>query len=350
LTKVHLLTVRGTPASMGLQHGESLRYEINRLADERIDVICTSHPMVTPSAVQLTAEETASEIARQVPHVYEESMSAARAANLPYWRLVVAGGYSDIDDRVTALCGVPRPSTSECTLFPLLNSYRQLVLAGTWDSHATAEPALALVRRKPDRGPVTLALTTAGWPMQQGITSHGLAFAIANLVAKASQRGISYIAALPNILTEPTLSRAVHRARSLTLCSARFYAFSDSAGDYAGLETDGCRYWMSDRAEVHTNHFIHQGAVDFDGRPKAMSELRRMSALRQLAQLSGTSDPDLFQMMSFNDGTEASISWQLTGRETRSCAAFVLNPAERRMTVTAGPPGLSEPATFDLDD
>lgn len=336
---------------MGLQHGESLDHLIRDLANERIDMIRDSCPELSLSSIQEICVEIVQETKQQVPEVYEEIDGISRGSGMQLWKLMVAGGYSDVEHRVCAnMTSSQGRAVSECTLLPARKESGQVLLAGTWDSHATAEAALVLVERRPTSGPSTLALTTAGSPMQQGVTSEKLGFAIANMVPVTSQCGITYICALPRITSQSDIRNAVKSAVSLRLCSGRFYAICDEAGNYAGIETDGHRYWVSYELDAHTNHYIYEESKAVEGRTdySRVSEERRLSAERRLSQIDRVSGSTLFDVISFNDGTAASISQDGLGREDRSCAGFVIDPADLSITVAKGPPHLSEPQKFYL--
>jgi hypothetical protein len=346
------LCFRGDFFSMGLQHGESLRCLIHDLANERLDIICDSHPEITCSSVEKAVEEIVQETKQQVPELYEEIKGISCGSEIALWKLIIAGGYSDVEHRVAGNTrGSQARVVSECTLIPALDERGNVLLAGTWDSHATAEAALVLVERRPTKGPCTLALTTAGWPMQQGLTSTKLGFAIANLIPVRSQPGTTYICALPRIAAQPSLDSAVKSAVSLRLCSGRFYAIFDGAGNYAGIETDGKQYWVSNELRAHTNHYVFEESKPIEGRPDyvEISEKRRLSAERRLRQTKTVTASNLFDVISFNDGTLDSISQVGIQREDRSCAGFVINPADSSISATVGPPNLSQPEKFYLD-
>ena len=333
---------------MGEQHGESLREVIAELASERLAIIHAAAPSIGVELVEQIANGVLEKTRQMLYDVYEESRATARAANLPHWLLLVAGGFSDIIDRVTKAEGTTA-AISECTLWPAPGPKGSLRLVGTWDSHATAQNALVVVRRSPSDGDSTLALSTAGWPMQQGVTSRGLAFAIANLVASAPSEGTSYICALPQIVKAATASEASSRASALPLCSARYYIFCDSLGGFEAIETDGRNYWYAKQPLAHTNHFILDEAKQVEGRPSLVSnfEYRRLSASAHLGGAIGSIDA-LFEALAYNDGSFHSISQYGEGRADRTCAAFVLEPAHGRISFTVGPPGRGKAKTLTL--
>jgi hypothetical protein len=261
----------------------------------------------------------------------------------------VCGGFSDVYDRCMKTIGAATHS-GECTLWPAIAPDNSINLVGTWDTHASGQASLVVVRRQPDAGVETLALSTAGWPMQQGITSNGLAFAIANMGATTRLNGTSYICALPRIVCATSSRDAAEVASGILLCSARYYAFVDCYGVFVGTETDGRKYWRTEERVAHTNHFVFTEAKLFEGRPHlvADSERRRQAATNYLDSRS-RNPRELLSLLAFNDGTSASISRYGEGREDRTCAAFVLDPVRRSIIFTVGPPALSKPIEIQFN-
>jgi hypothetical protein len=337
-TKPPLLDLSGDPEEMGYQHGESLREVIQELAYERLDIIVDTNPGIHRGDIKEIAEKVLTMTRDSLPSIYIESLATARAANLDHWLLLVGGGFSDIHDLASKAMG-NKSMMSECTLWPAVGPGGTVRIAGTWDSHATAQKALVVVRRRLSNGLYTLALSTAGWPMQQGVTSSGLAFAIANLVATTLSSGTSYICALPEIVRANTVQEAAVHAETIPLCSARYFSFADANGGFVALESDGCTWWKSNVKSPHTNHFIFDRALAVEGRPNiAVSSANRCRAAITFMDGVVRSIEELFHALAFNDGTDSSIARLGTGRDDRTCAAFVLEPSVQRMHFTFGPP------------
>jgi hypothetical protein len=336
--KPFVLELQGSAEQMGAEHGESLRDVILDLANERLDIILSENPGASSGQVQDLSLEVLEHTRKTLPFIYKESLATSRAAGLPHWLLLVTGGFSDIFDLVAKSVG-SGASVNECTLWPAVGPSGAIRLVGTWDSHATAQESLVVVRRQTNTGLSTLAISTAGWPMQQGVTSNGVAFAIANMVAKKRAVGTSYICALPEIVAAATAREAVNRARAIRFCSARYFSFADSSGEFLALECDGQTSWINTLPVAHTNHFIFDDALAAEGRPEIVrsSELRRQAAM---AHVDGAvrSISALLESLAFTDATDSSIAQLGEGRANRTCATFVLEPALRRITFTIGPP------------
>ena len=347
-----ILRVQGEYFLMGEHHGEEFCSIISELAEERIDIICSTYPQVKRDLLRQVSENILADIQKQVKEVYDELKGIACGANIPLWKVVVAGGFSDIIHRSSFIVdNMTNNYLYECTILPVRNELGQVLLAGTWDSHATAESALVLIERRPKHGPATLALTTAGCPMQQGVTSKGIGFAIANVIPAYSNTGITYASALPRIVSQVNIQYAIDAMKGLRLCSGRFFAVCDDSGNYVGVETDGYQYWARNKLEVHTNHYIFENAKTVEGRLEYSneSEARRSNAEQKLLRIDIVNDDNLFDILSFNDGTPASIAKLGQGRKDRSGAAFVINPKNRSISFTAGPAGIAEPVKVKLN-
>lgn len=344
----HYLDLAGSPKQMGFQHGETLRSVIAELAAERLDIIRAVCPTSNDELIQRVAAEILEQTRRLLPAIYEESEATSEAAKLPHWLLLVGGAFSDVLDKVSKAVGSISPAR-ECTIWPARGPDGDFRLVGTWDTHATGQAALIVVRRKPDNAASTLALSTAGWPMQQGITSNGLGFAIANMVAANHQSGTSYICALPAIAQARSALDAAERASALPLCSGRYYAFCDSSAQFMGIETDGRSFWRTNEPIAHTNHFVITHAKNVEGRPEfaITSEKRRQTATAYRA-LTPVSIDALFAALAFHDETSYSISQHGEGHNDRTCAAFVIEPSRGRLHFTAGPPAEAAIQTLEI--
>lgn len=330
---------QGTPSAMGEQHGEALRETIGALASERIELILDECKSVRLRHIRDACESALRYIEMETPEVFKEVSGIARASGLELWKLAVAGGYSDIEHRARFLSGETSPTGShECTLVLVRDSGGHAFLAGTWDSHATATSALVCISRRPCTGPATLALSTAGWPMQQGLTARGLGFAIANLVPRTSHSGHIFIAVLPHLASCSDSASASRELKRFHLCSGRYFAFADRFGGIAGIETDGRHYWTGREPSVHTNHYRFPVATRREGRLDYVpaSESRRLSAEKRVAQLAFINPASLMSALWYHDGTPASIVQTGGGRDTRTGAAFVVDTMHGRLHFRSG--------------
>ena len=260
------------------------------------------------------------------------------------WKLIVAGGYTDVLGGLIAPRPQYRTGTCECTVVAISGARGSgAVIAGTWDSHASASPALVLLRRQPTSGFSTLTLTTAGWPAQQGVTSAGLAFATNNLRPRHGGPGIVYIGALAHLLSVGSIDAARDIFLRLQYCSGHFYPIGDHHGRLLLLETsNGAKAELAcDRCVVaHTNHYLATELQDDNPRDEdtgnSVSRLQRVQTL--IADTSpGTLRQRMWTILSDHGGAGPSICRHGEGHETRSCAAFVIDARRRSVEFTDGP-------------
>jgi hypothetical protein len=335
-----VLRLSGTTKQMGSQHGEALREQIRALAEERIDIIVSCHPSLEVAVVERCARQVLLQTAHLLPEVFDESEATARAAGVEHWQLLVAGGFSDIIDLSLRAVG-GRSLQGECTIWPERVSGVLRYLVGTWDTHASAADALVLVERLPAQGPGLVALSTVGWPMQQGVTDAGLAFTTANLVARQVYPGTSFICALPSIAQCSSVSEAAARASEIPLCSARYYALLDASGAFVALETDGRSSWSRADQIMHANHFCIVDDSEIEGRPEIVAQSKRRCGAAEV--FSGRSVGGGEQILAEMGGSSArEIIQSGVGRDDRTCATFVIDPVTRSICFAPGRPSSRE--------
>lgn len=347
-TNYHILKLRGTAKEVGYKHGEILRSEINSLFEERLKLI-----IETSQNEQIVVEQVAKRIwdstKNILPNVVMEIESTARAANLKPWQLIVAGGFSDVLD----LCNRNNnreSRISECSIGIASIGHQNPVLIGTWDTHASAQESLVLIDRKVGSGPRTIALSTAGWPMQQGLNEYGLSFAITNLGANKNLIGTTYIAALMDLSSYESSKSAANKAQNIPLCSARYFKLLDSNGFHFGIETDGKVFSSRMDSQNHTNHFVHEDMLELEGRANIVFESQgRLESLKELMGSSFDDVTTIFKNIVALNENEFPIEKMGTRWEDRTCATFIINPRQRKMWFTPGPPSQEEITCVSID-
>lgn len=325
------ITLEGTPEEMGEQHGSRLRSEIRALAESRMDYSLNILGRGSAAILEDVCRQFERAVQRLLPEVYVETAATARAAGLAYWKLILAGALSDVLDVAARKTGASPYVVSECSL-SVMRSERGPVVAGTWDSHASAGQGLILCRRMSTTGAPTLALTTAGWPIQQGVNNLRVAVAISNMVSDAvAENGVPYIAVLPGIMRTSASTDAIYSAlTALQHASARFYATADANGG-VGIEVLPGRglFRLSDDC-THTNHVLHPDAARFEGRPEAIAgSNRRLAELNDVTSSNGDllHPGAILSMIS----TNANLIQRGEDSDDWTHAAFALVPNDRRI-------------------
>jgi len=226
------LRVAGSFGKMGRLHGYVFGDKIEALYKERLSMAREQVSGGDIRIIRKVAINLWNAIVKYNQEIAEEVYETSVACKLEPWQLVVAGGISDIMDVLrSGACN----SMHECTV--AINAVNSLI-AGTWDSHTTAGEAMIVLERHPNKGPSTLALTTAGWPCQQGVNSDGLGFAITNLTPRRSHsNGLIYIAAIAALSSMRSVKEVLNAFRILSFSSGHSYLIVDTSGAAAIVET-----------------------------------------------------------------------------------------------------------------
>lgn len=327
--------VRGSFREMGEQHGEMFRSEIIELARIRKDYIFLKSPFLKKETLSEICSAMLNYIYQNIPDLKSEIGGVCAASGIKDCDLIIGGGLTDILD-IVANTEANTGRIHECTV--VLDNLNKRIY-GTWDTHKTAADTAIILERHPTGGPATLALTTPGWPVQQGINSAGLAFAITNLITSAcDEYMLNYIAAIA------TVSRAssVDDVRKIfdinRFASAHSYLILDSKSNAAYIETSADSVcWanvpLSD-VFVAANHFQTHPIEICNQNLKIInqSQVRVRRAWEDIVPTGGQSDQfakALFGATEVNKVAENDTA--MTG------AHFILEPISRTIFYGAGP-------------
>jgi len=327
--QVETLTVTGAFSTMGHAHGEACRREIRALLADRTEILLRESRDLRPTRLEAICRTIWGYLAARYSNLTEELTATAEAADIAPWQLIVAGAYTDLLN----VCQGTGSAYGECTLGL---SVSPRFIAGTWDSHPSAEEALLLLHRRPDVGPATLALTTAGWPAQQGVNSDGLAFAIANLTPRHVRvEGLPYIAANALLAASRSPDEFVRLAERENFCSGHSYIFIGLEGPARVVQTTGAGVDVETVTSFATiaNHYRsasplddNRAYVNYEGSCKRETELHSV-----LARLSG---PAAFAHVVA--GTTLVNRTDVRGAVV-TCAYFYLDPVRREVWYQRGP-------------
>ena len=329
--EVEHLVFSGTPRQIGLAHGEACRLRIRALLEQRREILFRERPTLTTVVLKSVCQALSDYTAHRFPELWNEVAATAEGADVAGWEMVIAGAYTDLLDIFRTHADAS--SRDECTL---LVSVTPRFLAGTWDSHVSAADGLILLERRPLKGIPTLALTTAGWPAQQGVNAAGIAFAITNLTpTQAVADGLPYIAANALLAASRTPDEFVKLASSEQFCSGHSYALLGEHGSGWIVETSsaGSNVIPVAQSAAQGNHYRANSPLDDNSR-YAYVENSRARVLSLERSLAGIREPTEF--------IERLLADDLVNRCTPngpalSAAYFFLEPVERRLWYQRGP-------------
>ncbi len=336
----------GTPLAMGRQYGEALREEARAMVGTRLELAAQAAAELQPARDLQWCLDVAADAVPALeaysPPVYQELQGIAEATGLSLPELVIGNGWTDVRDLLKAR-GASHNCTSIAAGAPLTADGHTLV-AQTWDMNHSAAPYLVVVRRRPDDGPRTLSLTTAGCLSLIGMNEDGLAIGNTNLTPTDARPGVFYLALIHEALRQRTLDRAVAAITEACRMSGHYYYLADAADQFVGLETMATRYAvmsLTDGRICHTNHYLDQAQVasGMTTAPGASSLSRQERGSELLAGLRGdVDDTSLSQVLSDHRGENCICRHVHEDTPWASLAAVVMEPATREVWVWDGPP------------
>ncbi len=349
-----VIHLEGEPYAMGRQYGAQVRREVRALAEERLSLALDAALQKGRRVYRREALEMAGRFLpiqeAYAPDVHAEFLGIAEGAGITPELLLVANGLTDFRDVLSQAVGEESAGedADECTAFwvrPEAAGGRTLC-GQTWDMHATAEPFVLVVHRRPAEGPETLSLTTAGCLSLIGVNACGIAVGNNNLVPTDAEPGVIYLAMIHRALAARTWEEARAAIVEAPRASGHNYYLADSEGRTANIETTaGCAAVLAATAEptfVHTNHYTSARLAGLAAPPDPTSTSRaRERRMRELfAQSPPPFTPESIHHL-LSDHTEGGAAICVhtdLARGSKSCGMAILCPQTREMWVRAGSP------------
>jgi len=328
---VPFLRVSGEPEDMGRLHGQHFTRKIRNLYDHRIAILLDADKALSREDVRDIALILWETVCKFDHNIATEVEATAQASGLHPWQMVVAGGYTDLLDLLSPSAGGKH---HECTT---AIDPSEGFLYGTWDSHPSAMDALVLLQRDPLEGPSTLALTTAGWPCQQGINSCGVGFAITNLTPKeTNQSGLIYIAANAALGSTESVARISHRLEGETFCSGHSYILVDASGGSAIVETTAVDVKVKPINQLTTkaNHYRSGSDAIDDNNNYAFLEGSKVREAELLANVAGVANPHDFVNSLLRS---SSVNRRDPTASVVTCAHYFISVLQRSVWYAKGP-------------
>jgi isopenicillin-N N-acyltransferase-like protein len=356
-----LVTLTGSPHDMGVQHGRQLKDEIHYLAKERYQ-LAVEHAarhgvkVIRPDCLRLAREHLAHH-RRYAPAAYEEFEGIARSAQISLEELLIANALTDFRDVLWQRSPTPAGALA-CTSFAVRRSQTTAgvsYIGQTWDMHASAERTVHVFHRKPDEGPSSLTVSTAGCLPLLGVNEVGLAVCNNNLQPRDARPGVTYLSIIHEALRQTVFGAAIRAVTEAPRSSGHNYLLADDDGAFVNIETTAEQVEanvLNQPHHVHTNHYLSPRLAARELEQDLRSSRHRLDRLAALFQQSGRIDgPEhLQQLLSDTEGgPELCLCREGTGREPRTCAFAVLSPEQRTMWMTVGPPNRGKLARFALN-
>jgi len=356
-----LITLTGSPKDMGLQHGRQLKEEIHGLARERyalaVEHAAAHGVTVSRSQCLRLAREHLAYHRTYSPAAYEEFECIARGAQISLEELLIANALTDFRDVLWQQCPLPAGALA-CTSFAIRRSHTAAgvsYLGQNWDMHATAERYVHLFLRKPEDGPSSLTVSTAGCLSLIGVNEVGLAVCNNNLQPRDARPGVTYLTIIHEALRQTVFGAAIRAVTDARRASGHNYLLADDDGTFVNIETTADKVEPSvvnQPYHVHANHYLSNRLAALELPQDLRSSHHRQNRLTELLQACPRIEgPEHLQQLlsDANGGPDLCLCREGTRRESRTCAFVVLSPERREMWMTVGPPNKSRLARFTLN-
>lgn len=354
-----LIELTGTPYEMGCRHGELLADGIRELSEIRLGL---AQRFAAERGVSVTREDCV-RLAKQhlpmhaeySPECFAEWQGIAEGSGLPLEDVYFANALTDFQDVLARTGG---GEIHECTSFiigPDATADGVPYIGQTWDMHADAERFISVFHRRPNNGPASVTLTTAGCLSLIGVNEHGIAVGNNNLRPTDARPGVIYLAMLHTALRQSDWPAAVEAITQAPRASGHNYVMAHESGARSNIETTAesfHEFQIDEPWYVHSNHYLapklqplEDPAID-----RGSTEHRLQRLTERMSHASEPFSPDsLRQLLADHDGDEElCICRHGEEQAARSCAFVVVDPASKRLHAGLGPPCMTSLQQFQV--
>lgn len=346
---VPMVSVIGTPRTMGEHLGSRLKSRLQVLTQYLADQLCS---LARPAGHHLTAEKLREVVRPALPMLqrYEPSLwmeleAMGHASQLPVEDLLLIQGYSDLLGYLG--CQVPpQPSTYVCIDSTHTQDGTPL-LALAWYLDPALFPYLTLLRRIPTHGPATLCLTLAGLAPVAGLSEAGVAVAANEFRVKDGSSGLFIGHVLSSMLAAPGLEDALRYAQAGPRHGGAAIHALAASGDRFTLEVSGqlavrLNDPLLNAPRVHTNHPLDERIMPTIDLSDPTSKMRLEQVASQVVALSGINPAQIANWFSL--GADSPRPATRIGNDSErlpvSMVLIVLDPGAKELHIKrSGVPG-----------
>ena len=260
---MRMLSFSGSPRAMGRAFGETCRDAIVEFFALRVDNAIKQAAKyggqtVAPDGVLAVATRCVPATRAFDPAGFEELTGIAEGAGLTVEQILALNGLTDIRD-VLSWPGNPE-AFGGCTSFIAqrdVTADGRVLVGQTWDLATDNQPFVVAVHRRPDHGPETWSLTTAGCLSLIGLNSAGLAIGTTNIRTTDARPGVTYLSLIHRALSLTDLEAATQAIATAPRAGAHYYFLADAQGRAVALECSATTHTRHDVREGFYNHTNH---------------------------------------------------------------------------------------------
>lgn len=278
---VPLMSVIGTPRTMGGHLGSRLKPRLQVLSQYLADQLCTH---ARPGGLNLTTNRlreliapSAEHLQRHDPSLWMELEAMANASELPLADLLIIHGYGDLLSYFG--CQIPPQPSTFLAIDSTHTKDGNALMSLCWYLDPALFPYLTLLRRIPTHGPATLCLTLAGLGPVAGLSEAGIAVAANEMRVRDGVSGTFTNHLLSSMLTSPGFDDAQRRAQTGPRHGGAALHGLSSKGErftveVSGQQTARLNDALPDAPRVHTNHPLTESLMPLSGTIDGTSKMR----------------------------------------------------------------------------
>ena len=292
-----------TGRERGRVHGESFASDIRDLAQIRTELIQKSWDHKNSQVIREKAEAHIPVLEDFDEDLYQEFLGIVDGSGCDELDIMILNHYTDLRD-----LGISGQAMEEGCSILHARYGEEVLLAQTWDMHATAAPFVMMLYL-PDEEVWTQTIT--GCLALCGLNKSGLAVAINNLVMSDAKVGVSWPSLVRKMLRAKTVPAAESVLSQARVASGHHYALVDSvqsraweiSGTAASLVYDG-----RTSPYVHTNHCLDPGLAELSRIAETSTTNQRFCQAQDLLSKNPTPSADqLWKMMACRDNFPESL-------------------------------------------
>jgi hypothetical protein len=307
---VPLVSVIGTPRTMGEHLGSRLKPRLQVLSQYLADQLCThakpgGHNL-TPNKLRELIAPATTNLQRHEPSLWMELEAMAHASELPVTDLLLIHGYGDLLSFLG--CQLPAQPSTFISIDSTHTSTGAAMMALCWYLDPALFPYLTLLRRIPTHGPATLCLTLAGLGMVAGISEAGIAVAANELRVRDGVAGTFTSFQLSAMLTSPAFDDAMRRAQAGPRHGGAAIHGLSGKGERFSFELSGQKAVrlsdpLTNSPRVHTNHALAEELMTETETAEPTSKMRLEQVASHVVAVNGVTPKVMGKWFGFDQET-----------------------------------------------
>jgi isopenicillin-N N-acyltransferase-like protein len=343
------LPIAASPREWGRIHGESFRGEINSLADIRVYLTRMVGGFASDAEVVRVARAHLPVLRDYDEDLHEELLGIAEGAATSPERIVVLNHYTDLRDLDPSR--VATEDDGGCSVI-YARTASGVVLAQTWDMHATAIPYVMMLRT-----PNAWVLSLTGCLGMAGMNRARVGISINNLHSTDAQVGVVWSALVRKALRADDAEAARDVVLRSRVGSGHHYLVADPDAVF-GIETSGrlreVIYEGVPPHYIHTNHCLLPTVAAVSVVPPASTTRDRYDWLdRSVAEAPIVDVLDAWHRLGSTDGYPRSVCTNMSTPEhphgAATCSAIAMNLTTREILAAGGFTHNVAPTRFGFD-